>query len=363
MTMLDDFYKGKKVLLTGHTGFKGSLMIRMLQILQADVYGYSLNPPTDPSLFDLLDLKDSMTSEIGDIRDLNHLESFYSSVKPDVVIHMAAQPLVREGYREPRLTYETNVMGTVNILECARKYGAESFLNVTTDKVYLNDGSGKLYSESDCLNGLDPYSNSKSCSDIITNSYAKSFKMGFPISTARAGNVIGGGDFATDRIVPDCVKAMIGNGKIILRNPKSVRPYQHVFEPLYAYLLILKRQSEDSSLAGSYNVGPDSDSIMTTETIVNKFSSYWGKKLEIEVISDDSMKEATVLRLDNTKLKTVLSLSPMWNIDDAISKTVEWSKGWSDGEDAKDLTNRQITDYLKQREEIAYFSNHKPEIG
>ena len=348
---LDGFYKDKKVLITGHTGFKGSYLSRMLQILGADVYGYALDPPTDPNLFELLELKKTMTSEIGDIRDFDHLESFYSSVGPDVIIHMAAQPLVREGYREPRLTYETNVMGTVNLLECAREHGAESFLNVTTDKVYCNDGSGRLHRENDCLNGFDPYSNSKSCSDIITQSYSKSFDMGFPISTARAGNVIGGGDFAVDRIVPDCVKAITGNGIIVLRNPDSVRPYQHVFEPLYAYLAILKMQSEDPSLMGGYNVGPDTYDIVTTRSIVDKFSSCWGKELDIEIVKDDSMKEAALLRLDNTKIKTKLSLPPMWSIDDAISKTVEWTKVWADCGDIKNITDKQIAEYLIQRGE------------
>lgn len=355
---LDGFYKGKKVLITGHTGFKGSYLSRMLQILSADVYGYALDPPTDPSLFELLGLKDSMTSEIGDIRDFDHLESFYSSVKPDIVIHLAAQPLVREGYREPRLTYETNVMGTVNLLECARKHGAKSFLNVTTDKVYCNDGSGRPYSEGDCLNGFDPYSNSKSCSDIITQSYANSFETGFPISTARAGNVIGGGDFAADRIVPDCVRAMTGNGKIVLRNPDSVRPYQHVFEPLYAYLMILKMQSKNPSLMGGYNVGPDTEDMVTTKSIVDRFESCWGKELDIEVVSDNSMKEAALLRLANTKIKTVLSLSPMWSIDDAISKTVEWTKVWADGGDVKEITEHQIREYLDRREIGSDVSRH-----
>lgn len=354
LTMLRNFYKGKKVLITGHTGFKGSLLCRMLGILGADVYGYALEPPTDPNLFDLLGLKDSLTSEIGDIRDFDHLESFYESVGPDIVIHMAAQPLVREGYKEPRITFETNVMGTVNILECARKHGAESFLNVTTDKVYQNDGSGKVYSENDRLDGSDPYSNSKSCSDIITGSYARSFNLGFPVSTARAGNVIGGGDFAENRIVPDCVRAMIGDGKITLRNPDSIRPYQHVFEPLYAYLTIMEKQCEDPSLSGSYNVGPDPKDIVTTMAIVDKFSSFWGKKLQIVVQNDNSMKESAVLKLDNTKLRSVLGISPMWSINEAISRTVEWTKVWNSGEDVNNITDLQITDYLKQRKEIIH---------
>ena len=351
ITMLYDFYKGKKVLITGHTGFKGSYLCRMLQILGSDVYGYALNPPTNPNLFELLGLSGSMTSEIGDIRDFNHLESFYSSVKPDIVIHMAAQPLVREGYREPRLTFETNVMGTVNLLECARKHSAKSFLNVTTDKVYLNDGSGKLYTETDYINGSDPYSNSKSCSDIITESYAKSFNMGFPISTARAGNVIGGGDFASDRIIPDCVNAATGNNKVVLRSPESIRPYQHVFEPLFAYLTIVKKQTENPSLAGSYNVGPDEKDIVTTISLVKMFEGYWRKDLEISLTDNGNMKEAAVLKLDNTKLKNVMSLSPMWGIEEAISKTVEWTKVWANKGDIKEMTDRQIKDYLAQRGE------------
>jgi CDP-glucose 4,6-dehydratase len=354
ITMLYDFYKGKKVLITGHTGFKGSYLCRMLQILGSDVYGYALNPPTNPNLFELLELRGSMTSEIGDIRDFDHLESFYSSIKPDIVIHMAAQPLVREGYREPRLTFETNVMGTVNILECARKHDAKSFLNVTTDKVYLNDGSGRLYAEADYLNGSDPYSNSKSCSDIITQCYAKSFNMGFPVSTARAGNVIGGGDFATDRIIPDCVKAATGDNKVVLRSPGSIRPYQHVFEPLYAYLTIVMKQAENPSLAGSYNVGPDERDIATTMSLVQMFGHYWGKDLEVSFTDNGGMKEAAVLRLDNSKLKTIMSLSPMWGIDEAISKTVEWTKAWVSKEDIIDVTDRQIIDYLDQRKKTKH---------
>ena len=351
VTMLDDFYKDKKVLITGHTGFKGSYLCRLLKILGAEVYGYSLKPPTDPSLYELLELEDLLTSEIGDIRDYDHLESFYSSVKPDIVIHMAAQPLVREGYRNPRPTYETNVMGTVNILECARKYGAKSFLNVTTDKVYSNDGSGRLYSEDDCLNGTDPYSNSKSCSDIITKSYADSFNLGFPISIARAGNVIGGGDFAKDRIIPDCVRAIKEDGVLTLRNPDSVRPYQHVLEPLYAYLTILKEQVRDSSLAGSYNIGPDKEDIITTMSLVETFGHHWGRDLEVTIANDGNMKEAAVLRLDNTKLKSNMSISPLWGIDDVISKTVEWTRVWISGSNVVDITDAQIRDYLRQRKE------------
>ena len=250
--------KGKKILLTGHTGFKGAWMCVLLRQYGADVYGYALEPPTKPSLYDIAGVDKIVTSEIGNICDWEHLSSFYKNVKPDFVIHMAAQPLVRLGYEEPRMTYESNVMGTVNILECIRIYGCKSFLNVTTDKVYRNLENGKKYIETDELDGFDPYSNSKSCSELVTAAYRRSFPhIDCAISTARAGNVIGGGDFAKDRIIPDCVRAAISNGKIILRNPGSVRPYQHVLESLFGYLSILVAQYEKKFKAGSYNIAPD----------------------------------------------------------------------------------------------------------
>lgn len=245
-----NFYKGKKVLVTGHTGFKGAWLCRILLGLGAEVTGYALEPPTDPELFGLLDLEKNMNSVKGDIRDLSRLSGVLKETQPEIVLHLAAQPIVRESYANPVYTYETNVMGTVNILEAVRNAGSvASFLNVTTDKVYKNNEWEWGYRETDELDGYDPYSNSKSCSELVTHSYEKAFlkEAGIAVSTARAGNVIGGGDFAVDRIIPDCVRAMADGREIAVRNPHSTRPYQHVLEPLGAYLMIAGVQYQDSS--------------------------------------------------------------------------------------------------------------------
>ena len=242
---LKEFYGNKKVLITGHTGFKGSWLTRILTLSGAEVTGYSLTPPTDPSLFEIAGLEDTIKSVVGDIRDLEHLSRVFEETRPEIVFHLAAQPIVRESYQEPVYTYETNVMGTVNVLECVRRTeSVRSFLNVTTDKVYENREWEYGYRECDNLDGYDPYSNSKSCSELVTHSYKKSFFEDgrCAISTARAGNVIGGGDFAADRIIPDCVRAAAAGKTIIVRNPYSTRPYQHVMEPLAVYLAIAMRQ-------------------------------------------------------------------------------------------------------------------------
>ena len=247
------FYKNKRVFITGHTGFKGSWLCKILKMAGADVTGYSLAPQTNPNLFEIAHIDKNINSIIGDIRDYTSLEKAFFNAKPEIVFHLAAQPIVRESYEDPVYTYETNVMGTVNILECVRKSNCvKSFLNVTTDKVYENNEWVWGYRENDPLDGFDPYSNSKSCSDIVTHSYYKSFlkDLGVAVSTARAGNVIGGGDFAKDRIIPDCVRAVLKSEKIIVRNPNSTRPYQHVLEPLFAYLLIAQKQYEDIKYQG-----------------------------------------------------------------------------------------------------------------
>ena len=263
------FYKGKKVLVTGHTGFKGTWLSRILVNAGAEVTGYSLNPPTDPALFNMAGLEGKMNSVIGDIRDLAHLKQVFEDTKPEIVLHLAAQPIVRDSYKDPVYTYETNVIGTVNILECVRLNPCvKSFLNVTTDKVYENREWEYGYREVDRLDGYDPYSNSKSCSELVTHSYRKSFFADghCAISTCRAGNVIGGGDFANDRIVPDCVRAAMAKKPIVVRNPHSTRPYQHVLEPLAAYLMVAKAQYEDGKYAGYYNVGPDDKDCVTTDS-------------------------------------------------------------------------------------------------
>ena len=243
-----NFYKGRRVFITGITGFKGSWMLKVLSLAGAVVTGYSLEPPTDPSLFDIIGGNELCKLFVGDVRDLESLKKAFDESKPEIVIHMAAQPLVRESYRNPVLTYDTNVMGTVNVLECVRlSDSVKSFLNVTTDKVYRNLERAEGYKEDEVLDGFDPYSNSKSCSELVTWSYKRSFfeDKDVAISTARAGNVIGGGDFAKARIIPDCVRAAELSDPVGIRNPNSVRPYQHVLEPVFAYLMIAKETTAD----------------------------------------------------------------------------------------------------------------------
>lgn len=344
-----DFYHGKRVFLTGHTGFKGSWLSEILLRAGADVTGYALEPPTEPSLFDLLDLKHRMHSIIGDIRDFDHLLTAVRETKPDYVIHLAAQPLVRLSYEEPRYTFETNVMGTVNLLEAIRETDSvRSVLNVTTDKVYLNREIRRGYQEEDPLDGYDPYSNSKSCSDLVTHSYRNSFfaSSGVAVSTARAGNVIGGGDFAKDRIVPDCVRAVMAGRPVILRNPNSVRPYQHVLEPLKAYLMIVKAQAERPDLQGAYNVGPDDKDAITTGELADLFTKYWGDGASWTSEQDKGPHEAGLLMLNNSKIKKMLGWEPKWDIQDALKKTVEWSKIFAAGENVRPVTDREIEEYF-----------------
>ncbi len=324
-----NFYRGKKVFVTGHTGFKGTWLCKMLLDAGAQVTGYSLDPPTDPNLFSLSQIEEQIDSVIGDIRNRELLWKTIKRVNPEFVIHLAAQPIVRDSYKDPVLTYETNVMGTVNILEAVRNIeSVRSFLNVTTDKVYLNREWEWGYREDDPLDGYDPYSNSKSCSELVTHSYLNSFfaDSSVAISTARAGNVIGGGDFAPDRIIPDCVRAAINGKNIVVRNPFSVRPYQHVLEPLYVYLMILQKQYEDKKYAGNYNVGPEDKDCVTTGELVNLFCQFWGNGQTWENKSDGGPHEANFLKLDCSRIKKVLGWKPKWDIIKAVEKTVEWSK-------------------------------------
>ena len=361
---LIDFYKGKKVLVTGHTGFKGSWLCRILKLLGAEVYGYSLDPPTEPNLYTLLKSDEYVDSKIGDVADYDALSAFYQKVSPDVVLHLAAQPIVREGYRDPRGTYNSNVMGTVNIMECVRQFGAKSFLNVTTDKVYENlEQADHHYSEGERLDGFDPYSNSKSCSELVTHCYVRSFPEQLcPVSTARAGNVIGGGDFASERIVPDCVRAAITGNEVILRNPNSVRPYQHVLEPVCAYLMIAAKQYEDGKYAGYYNVGPDESDCVTTGDIVDIFCEYWNRYSFLESEEhggsvykeltwinkhDGGPHEANFLKLDCSLVKQTFGWKPVWNIDKAIEMVVKFSKRrLSEPEAITDEMNAEIREFF-----------------
>ena len=345
------FYKGKKVFVTGHTGFKGSWLCKILANLGAKVTGYSLNPPTEPSLFEIAGIEQDVKSVIGDIRDYNALKEVFDEAQPEIVLHLAAQPIVRDSYKNPAYTYETNVMGTVNILECVRNSSCvKSFLNVTTDKVYLNKEWSWGYRENEELDGFDPYSNSKSCSELVTHSYKNSFFAdgSVAISTARAGNVIGGGDFANDRIIPDCVRAALNHEDIVVRNPFSTRPYQHVLEPLYAYLMIAAKQYEDGKYAGYYNVGPDDVDCFKTGALVDLFVSKWGENLKWINRYDGGPHEANFLKLDCSKLKATFGWQPRWNLDIAIEKVVEWSKCWINKQDVGACMDMQIEEFLNK---------------
>lgn len=373
-------YKGKKVLITGHTGFKGAWMTKILLDMGAEVCGYSLEPPTELALFGLLGLSKEVDAVSRDVRDLDTMMLVFAKFRPEIVIHMAAQPIVRESYRNPIYTYETNVMGTVNVLECIRQTeSVNSFINVTTDKVYRNREWAWGYRENEELNGHDPYSNSKSCSELVTSSYQNSF-FGKPeygqtdalstkdrkpqfgtkdgkrlvcVSTCRAGNVIGGGDFAADRIIPDCVRAAGKKEPIIIRNPYSIRPFQHVLEPVVTYLQLAERQLEEPNLAGSYNIGPEESDCITTGELADLFCGKWtalsGEQIAWVNQHDGGPHEASFLKLDCSMIKSALGWKPTWDIGMAVEKSVEWYYEYSNGGDVRVITEKQITEFLKNR--------------
>ncbi len=346
------FFRDRKILVTGHTGFKGSWLCELLLHLGAEVTGYSLEPPSGPSMYRICGLEKRVRSVYGDIRDLEKLRSVMRQTQPELVLHMAAQPIVREGYQNPVYTYDVNVMGTVHILECVRESDSvRSFLNVTTDKVYRNREWEWGYRENEELNGYDPYSNSKSCSELVTCSYRNSFfQEGPAISTARAGNVIGGGDFAADRIIPDCYRAAVSHEDIKLRNPASVRPYQHVLEPLAAYLMILRRQYEKTELAGSYNVGPDEGDCWTTRQMTEYFARCWqeqtGESLAWHAARTAGPHEANYLKLDCSRLKNTFGWQPRWDVKTAVSRTAQWYAACSKKENMREYTLGQICEFL-----------------
>ena len=347
-----EFYRGKRVFVTGHTGFKGSWLCRMLMGAGAIVTGYALPAPTQPNLFELAGLEGKMTPITGDIRDRDKLKAAFDAARPEIVLHLAAQPIVRDSYKDPVYTYETNVMGTVNILECVRlaQIPVRSVVNITTDKVYQNREWVWGYREDEPLDGYDPYSNSKSCSELVTHSYLSSFfrDTKVAVSTARAGNVIGGGDFANDRIIPDCVRAAQAGKGIAVRNPHSTRPYQHVLEPLFAYLMIGKRQYEDKTFAGWYNVGPDECDCVTTGELVDLFCRTWGEGVVWESQEEkNASHEANFLKLDCSKVKAAFGWRPRWHIEEAVRKTVEWSRVWLAGGDIPAEMDREIRTYLE----------------
>lgn len=358
------FYKDRSVFVTGNTGFKGSWLTMLLLHAGAKVTGYSLKAPTEPSLFhdSGLETDERFQQVYADVRDLDALKKALVTAKPEIVFHLAAQPIVRDSYRDPVNTYATNVMGTVNLCEAIRTVLDEngvpivrSFLNVTTDKVYRNNEWSWGYRETDFLDGFDPYSNSKSCSELVTHSYRNAFfdsmkdSVGEPfvrVSTARAGNVIGGGDFSHDRIIPDCVRAIVSacenkesGGQIAVRNPYSTRPYEHVLEPLFAYLLIAKAQYEDSRYQDYYNVGPDDQDCVNTGDLVSLFCDTWNRKVGESMqhfpsagweskADPNAPHEAGFLKLDCSKLKQTFGWKPTWHISEAIEQTVNWTRVW-----------------------------------
>lgn len=343
------FYRNKRVLVTGHTGFKGSWLCQILLKMNAKVCGIGLKANTQPALFDILGLESRIENHYTDIRNYDEVKKIFDDFRPEIVLHLAAQPLVIESYRDPKYTYDVNVMGTVNVCECVRlSDSVRSFINVTTDKVYENiEDYSHYYKEDEKLNGFDPYSNSKSCSDLITQAYIRSFfKDGkVAISTCRAGNVIGGGDYADNRIIPDCVRATMENKPVQVRNPNSYRPYQHVLEADMFYLLLAMRQYEDPGLAGFYNIGPNDEDCISTGELVKLFVGNWNEA-SYECVSADGPHEANFLKLDSSKARSTFSWKPRWDVTEAVAKTVEWYRDYAAGKDMNEVTDRQIDEYL-----------------
>ncbi len=348
--IMRDFYKNKKIFITGHTGFKGTWLCQVLLSAGAEIIGYALEPHTTPSLFVQMRMEKNIHSIIGDIRDRDALIKAVQKAKPDIIFHLAAQPLVRHSYLEPALTYETNVMGTVNILEALRLTSSvKSFVNVTTDKVYENKEWHWGYRENENLCGYDPYSNSKSCSELVTHSYRNSFfsdKDVPAVSTARSGNVIGGGDYSDDRIIPDCIRAAQAGKDIIVRNSCSVRPYQHVLDCLSGYLLLAEKQFIDKELAGNYNFGPDDESCISTGALAELFCDVYGNGICWTTQGNKGPHEANFLKLDCSKAKAVLDWKPKWDIKTAVEKTVEFAKCKTDEEKLKCIDG-QIKEYFQ----------------
>ncbi|MEZ7892916.1 MAG: CDP-glucose 4,6-dehydratase [Candidatus Wallbacteria bacterium] len=349
-----DFWKGKKVFLTGHTGFKGTWLSIWLNSLNANVRGYALTPPTSPSLFEMSKIDNNVDSVIGDVRNINSLKKAISDFQPEIVIHMAAQPLVRKSYKNPVETYEINVMGTVNLLESCRNINSiRAIVNVTTDKCYENKEWYWGYRENEPMGGYDPYSNSKSCSELITSSYRNSFfnvkdyeKHQVGLASVRAGNVIGGGDWAADRLIPDCLKSLLKGEKIVIRNPYAIRPWQHVLEPLCGYLTLTKKLYEDGSKYGEgWNFGPDDSDAKQVEWIVKKICQKWGNNAGYIIDKGPHPHEASYLKLDCSKAKARLNWIPRWNLETALEKIIEWTYAYKENKNIFEVCVKQIQEY------------------
>lgn len=353
--LFGDFYLGRKVFITGHTGFKGSWLCLLLHNLGADVYGYALEPPTKPSLFVEARIEDFVNSTIGDIRDYDLLLKTLNKVQPEIVIHMAAQPLVLESYRNPRETYEINVMGTVNLLEAAKQVDSiRAILNVTTDKCYENKEWHWGYRENEPMGGYDPYSNSKGCSELVTSAFRNSFfnpkdyqKHGVAIATARAGNVIGGGDWAADRLIPDFIRSISDGKTVKIRSPYAIRPWQHVLEPLSGYLTLCKELvTHGPTYSGAWNFGPDDQDAKNVEWITKTLCNFWGDGASFEIDLNPQPHEANYLKLDCSKAKAELGWTPKWNIEKTLKNIVDWNKFLLAGKDIQSITELQIKQYF-----------------
>lgn len=350
------FWRGKKVFLTGHTGFKGGWLSLWLQSLGAEVTGYSLNPPTTPNLFLEANVADGMTSLIGDIRNYDSLHKAISGAQPEIIFHMAAQPLVRASYQNPVETYETNVMGTVNLLESVRHLGGiRAVVNITTDKCYENREWLWGYRENEAMGGYDPYSNSKGCAELVSSAYRSSFfnssdyeKHGVALATARAGNVIGGGDWAVDRLIPDIFRSFSLNELVRIRNPNAVRPWQHVLEPLRGYLLLAEQlYSCGSQYAEGWNFGPNQSDAATVSVVVSKMAKLWGAGADWTADEGSHPHEANYLRLDISKARDRLNWQPILNLDNSLELSVSWAKKWMTNANTKEITLDQILTYQK----------------
>jgi len=358
-TLFNNFYKGRKVFITGHTGFKGSWLSILLSWLGAEVYGYALNPPTDPSLYKLANLDNLINSTIGDIRDYTLLQKTLKKVNPDVIIHMAAQPLVRESYRNPRETYEVNVMGTVNLFDIIKQEtGTRAVLNVTSDKCYENREWHWGYRENEPMGGYDPYSNSKGCSELVTSSFRTSFfnpsnysEHGVGLASARAGNVLGGGDWAEDRLIPDFFRSILKGEKLKIRSPYAIRPWQHVLEPLTGYLLLCEKLfSEGPEFSEGWNFGAESSDAKNVEWIIKKICELWGNEVAYEIEGTPQPHEASYLKLDCTKSKTLLGWNPKWNVETTLKIITDWYKEYENKTYMRQVCINQIEQYFLQKQ-------------
>jgi len=357
---LSGFFAGKRVFITGHTGFKGSWLCLWLTSMGAEVHGYALEPPTKPSLYELAQVDELVSSTIADIREGERLAKALKAAEPEIVIHMAAQPLVRDSYKNPVETYAINVMGTVNLLEAVRNCkSVRAVVNVTTDKCYENQEWQWGYRENEPMGGYDPYSSSKGCSELVTSAYRRSFfnsanhpslKPSNPpaVASARAGNVIGGGDWAADRLICDCVRALLHDEKILIRNPHAIRPWQHVLEPLSGYVLLAQRLYEHGpKYAEGWNFGPNDEEAKPVDWIVQRLCEKWGGNSSYELDGANHPHEAHYLRLDCSKAKALLGWKPRWSLEKTIDTIVDWTLAYRDGQNIRDITLQQLEDYLR----------------